>query len=817
MKSGREVIGGEMEGKRKIVGTAIATIILASVMVMIIPTVSGRQTTPGLAPNEIEPGDTVFIGEQGLLFDTDHDGVYGEVEDDVDFRLEGVPGTATEDEPPIEVDAHGWTVPDVTEGRYRPTVDLNGDGNVDEFDDIFIDKPEIEGDIILNTEEQDSIIGKSVPTTAEIVFKVETNIGGRIPGARVDIEVKRGDTKIREIDGQSLEDIEILGTTMFVGNPNPTTDAPPYDDALSLEDLDTGEYTVVMKLDKVSCNMLDLPTGEMKFTIRSEELSIEAEDRTVAVGEDIKLTIKGDPRTLYYLIITKVDPEAPPEIKNVGEVEVRGLDNLAAWIRTEANGEAHVEIATTNADDRTYTIKVYDMRGYDVNDNGIEDIREDPLPFFEDRDVDDAVAEADEESVDVKVEKARVTFDIPDSAIIGETVIIRGTITAGEEVDIVIPDANLVMNDRPVDENKEFEEEWDTSQLKPGTYIIYIYIDEPFESDDPDDYEDLEEDGKTSIRLMSPNLTAEQPRNAVAEGDDYSIKGTATGVDSVDIVLIGPKGYPTEVDVFNVENGLEFISASVTDNEFSEDIDMEDVDTGIWKALVFSPGRDGRYGDTDLEAGELEDIEDETGIDFSGKDQDQIVAMLLDRTVNMAGSDDLVVELTFKVESPYVKLNPIEAVPVGTPLNINGTTNREPGTIITISTFAGPTELPVAMVEVEWPTPDEGVFNATIDTSGAEPGTYTLEADDGDGHTDTVTVEIKAAVPSPSPSPSPTVSPTPTPTPTPTPSPSPAASPVAPTTPTPTPTPSPTPPGFEAIFAVAGLLAVTYFVLRRKK
>ena len=58
-----------------------------------------------------------------------------------------------------------------------------------------------------------------------------------------------------------------------------------------------------------------------------------------------------------------------------------------------------------------------------------------------------------------------------------------------------------------------------------------------------------------------------------------------------------------------------------------------------------------------------------------------------------------------------------------------------------------------------------------------------------------------------------------TPTPTPSPTPTPPVSPVAPTTPTPTPTPSPspTPPGFEAIFAVAGLLAIAYLVLRRRK
>ena len=35
-------------------------------------------------------------------------------------------------------------------------------------------------------------------------------------------------------------------------------------------------------------------------------------------------------------------------------------------------------------------------------------------------------------------------------------------------------------------------------------------------------------------------------------------------------------------------------------------------------------------------------------------------------------------------------------------------------------------------------------------------------------------------------------------------------------TPTPTPMPTPTPPGFEAVFAIAGLLAVAYLLKRRK-
>ena len=59
-------------------------------------------------------------------------------------------------------------------------------------------------------------------------------------------------------------------------------------------------------------------------------------------------------------------------------------------------------------------------------------------------------------------------------------------------------------------------------------------------------------------------------------------------------------------------------------------------------------------------------------------------------------------------------------------------------------------------------------------------------------------------MPVPLPSPSPVV--------TPVPSPSPAVSP----TPTPSPSPTPTPPGFEAIFAITGILAVAYLALRKR-
>ena len=69
------------------------------------------------------------------------------------------------------------------------------------------------------------------------------------------------------------------------------------------------------------------------------------------------------------------------------------------------------------------------------------------------------------------------------------------------------------------------------------------------------------------------------------------------------------------------------------------------------------------------------------------------------------------------------------------------------------------------------------------------------------------------------PTPTPIATPTPAPTPTPTPlveKPTPTIPPAT-ATPEPTPTPTPAEPGFEAVFAIAGLLAVAYLVLRRRK
>ena len=259
-----------------------------------------------------------------------------------------------------------------------------------------------------------------------------------------------------------------------------------------------------------------------------------------------------------------------------------------------------------------------------------------------------------EDDIAIDVEKATVVFDMPATCVIGEDLTIKGTVSAGESVAIYIDDdlfeASATLTDGV------FDEDWDTKGEKTGSYRIDVYIDLEDKMTPPADKDDIpagiEEDGTTTVRLIAPELDAEQPRDVIAEGDDYTIEGTATGVDEVDIVLIGPNGYPPADPGLDVLNGLEITSTSVDDNEFSEDITItEGLDLGSWITMVFSPGCDGEYGDLGIGAGELADISTSW---FAGKTQAQIVAILMDHTVDVAGSDDLLEEFTFEVVSGLI-------------------------------------------------------------------------------------------------------------------------------------------------------------------
>jgi hypothetical protein len=119
--------------------------------------------------------------------------------------------------------------------------------------------------------------------------------------------------------------------------------------------------------------------------------------------------------------------------------------------------------------------------------------------------------------------------------------------------------------------------------------------------------------------------------------------------------------------------------------------------------------------------------------------------------------------------------------------------------------------------------PGEMLFEPEADTVGtydrifpSQPTKFNIEIHLEDMGTSSYSVSLTEAEPTPTkiPTPKPTFTPTPTPTPTPSPTPLPTRTPA----PLPSPSPYPKPTGFEAIFAIAGLLAITaYFIIKQKR
>jgi len=810
----------KMKGKSKrgkaIIGIAMAAIMLASVFATLAPMGTAQTGTSLMVTTSVIGANTVLIG-QILDFDdaVGPDGILNTVDDDTPGTLNGVSAGLQFIGDPTSSNDDVNSFSDVTDvnGEYdsslfpatgRYGIDLNGDDDFDDPGEIQLNVAEPKLELKL-TESAAPFKDMTTVTEAGLIrVQLTTNLPA---AAQVDIDV------VRTEDGRAIN-FDGLGAAL---DNIPVTTASGF--LIDTTDFRTGEYTVTVDTDKEQADGLSIVSSTLTFTVIKEEITLTPEKKECAKTEEIKFTVRGPPRE--PIIISTDDAEFTDMIE--------GVENVGAGIDfwNDANGNGVVDPGETvdlsvppDGRDDAFVLATGLTPGFTTNQNGEFKF---VVRFLDKGTFNirvDNVAGTESDDVDMTVRKVGVIFDVPSSVEIGEEITIKGTVTAGDYLDVAIDDliggrtADPDFNDITVTAG-EIEVDWNTNGYTAGTYTIEGFIENDVltQASTAAQVRAVDDDGHASIRLVAPGLTAELTRNVMARGDEIRVEGTATGVDEVDIAIIGPDGC-TAPAPYIIENGLEFTTGTVTeDNTFEEDVDIPGgADTGRYMMEVLIPGRDGEYAFVivpALEAGELDGIDDPLNR-FDGKNQGQVLAMIKDGTIDRAGSDDILVSFTFSVESPSVRLNPVESVAVGDPLEITGTTNREPGTTITITTLEGPTDLPAAMVEVEWPTKDEGVFNATIDTTDAVPGTYIIEADDGDGNTDTIDVEILTAVPVVEPTVTPTVTPTATPTPTPTPT-------VTVPTPTPTPTPTEEVPGFGAVFAIAGMLAIAYLVLRKRR
>jgi major cell surface glycoprotein (TIGR04216 family) len=235
----------------------------------------------------------------------------------------------------------------------------------------------------------------------------------------------------------------------------------------------------------------------------------------------------------------------------------------------------------------------------------------------------------------------------------------------------------------------------------------------------------------------------------------------APGQDEVLVVMIDRRGRIAST-ILSVDD----------DDRFEED-DVplvtpagEELSEGPIVATVFGVGRDGVVGDGEIAGvtrADLEALDEETrervraGLANRSvtRTQQQVLELFYEESVGEAGSDDLVLADAFRytdgrtnIESvhPAGRANATGTLPVtaGETVVVRGVTNRKPDdNTITVEAVDGPTPDAISIASTdEWGL--DGVWTVTLDTDGAEPGTYTVEADDGDD-TDRVTVEVVSA------------------------------------------------------------------------
>jgi len=553
-----------------------------------------------------------------------------------------------------------------------------------------------------------------------------------------------------------------------------------YGNALITKGWKIGDYTFQVKSKSANACGLDVVSDAKPLKILKGEISIDAEPTSTMELDTVTVTVTG---VADDKIRVKADPCD-------GATFIDGVDD------TPTNAGCLFTDTIDSDGIRKYAI--------DFDDTGTYTLR---------ATVEGGLRDGSYDTVDITVLEKAVEFDMPNTAIIGERITVKGTSTSGTYVSVWIDDTLFAPLRNLVLEDGEFSKEVTTTDVGmsvPGSVRLKAWIDadQAAGADAPT----RTADGETAILLQVPLLTAELSTPSVAVKDDFKIEGYAPGSTNVWIMAVPPKGGGGKA-LTEARKGITIDKASVatTDNTFTKKLTVQkDATSGYYDLYVLSPGMDEVWDMTsnkDLIAAintkyHIADITDPN--DAGTKTQAEVQSML-DSLVTSAGSDDLMVQLRLKVESAYVRLDPIAAVNAGTPLVVKGASNRQQGFNIVV-TCKGPVELEPQVIKIE-----DDTFTATFDTTAALTGEYVVKADDGDGHTDEVEVfitgkgmqEAESAVEEAVEVAKEIVKEiTATPVPTP--------------KPTPTPEPTPEPPGFEAIFAIAGLLAVAYLVHRRK-
>ncbi|OYR81487.1 major cell surface glycoprotein, partial [Halorubrum sp. E3] len=542
---------------------------------------------------------------------------------------------------------------------------------------------------------------------------------------------------------------------------------------LDLANEDAGEYTVIL----AGASDLDVDSvEELTFTITTdEEVSIETSEDSVTRGSNVEYTVSGGTSGDTHNVTIDADDfrdsfdadNNPTVFRNTGDtVRVGFVDNNGnfetnagdlnnpiefAVAEVEMDGAQGVgTIRTDNLDDTSVDLDVY------AEDDSVSSIQ------------DGSASSVDDASVDVS--EGQITIDSPGNEYtIGSEVGVNGTATGIDNVDVYVrnnDDWQLLLSDIETDSDDEYEEEdvtlSDTGQPgasilgQAGTYRYGVIDSEEYNGAANLTTSEFSQGTSTSqsITTVEGQLSAElQTINGqINTADDAAdITGNAEGQNQVALIFVDERGD---------------VAAELIDVEDDGTIDIEDYQipnragiggqfsTGTVTAHFVSQGRDTNIGDGDIpgQAATLDGLVDfvNQNVTDSNLNAEQARQRILSETTEDTASDDLMVTQTFRyaesqttIQSVYpeeAQAEGVNPVATGETMVVEGSTNLRPDSnSITVEVLNENGDSLVISSTDEWA--DSGQWNTTVDTSDLEPGTYTVESDDGD-NTDRAEIEI---------------------------------------------------------------------------
>ncbi|MFY1642611.1 MEMAR_RS02690 family S-layer glycoprotein [Methanoculleus bourgensis] len=656
--------------------------------------------------NTLEPGDTVYVGEENLVFGP----AFGTepVTKLVHFTDQTADKTILVSDPAnfeLKKSEVGTTI-----GGYYLFGDTASEKGK-EVGTIEVLIPSVALDVVLNASRMDSVDGKSITRDNVLDFKVQNNLVGfaGVAGApTMNIMVTLpGGGATNQFGGLDLRGIPADGTTAYLGG-------------ISLADAAAGTYTAVAKWPAASDFYgKGFDSNVVTFEVVVRDLSISANKDAVIRGKSFTVSITGEAKKDYRLLVRDVEGLTQGEYPVVapGQVGIRDYSPTDVTVTTNAAGTRTVQFNTNQSTgDWGFTIRVEDPA--------------DPTRCDE---------------VRVRVERGDVTITAAGTGVyaIGEEITLSGTCTDSDTVYLFLTGPNLPTNGVrlsdtavPVEDGNpatftrvdvEADDTWSykwntgdvTRSLDAGGYTIYA-VSEPRWKDNLIDARFA----TTSIQLRPPSLTVRTSGTTLTRGDDYQIAGTATGdPDSVRIWIFGPNCQKLGVLVL-VENNGSF-EYTLTGAETS------DLAKGQYYVIVQHPVTNG-----------FDVIADGTRISGPGivsvdlsRLQAFDAATALINALDSPNVDDIYIKVTFTVADSWIRIDGVGDQIYGETFTVTGTTDYPAGTALTCRITAK--EDGVTVLSGEAVVAENGDWSFEVDTVVIGPGVFTIRVMSPDGQVST--------------------------------------------------------------------------------